>query len=53
MEAMDVFYLFFVLGHVATEMIGDDRTYSFILGIMSSLTNSLGMMPKLTYNNTR
>ena len=41
MEVMDDFFLFFVLEHVATEMIGDDRPYSFILGMMSSLTRSL------------
>ena len=29
MEVMDDFFLFFVLGHVATEMIGDDRPYSW------------------------
>ena len=51
MEVMDDFFLFFVLGHVATEMIGDDRTYSLVLGMMTSLTRSLGMVPKLTYNN--
>ena len=27
MEVMDDLSLFFVLGHVATEMIGDDRLY--------------------------
>ena len=36
--------------HVATEMIRDDRPYSLVLGMMSSLTRSVGMMPKLTYN---
>ena len=50
MEFMDDLFLFFVLGHVATEMIGDDRPYSLVLGIMSSLTRPLGMVPKLTYN---
>ena len=50
MEVMDNFFLFFALGHVATEMTGDDRPYSLVLGMMSSLTRSLGMVPKLTYN---
>ena len=36
MEVMDDFFLFFFLGHVATEMIGDDRPYSLVLGMMSS-----------------
>ena len=36
MEVMDDLFLFFVLGHVATEMIGDDRSYSLVLGIISS-----------------
>ena len=36
MEVMDDLFLFFVLGHVATEMIGDDRPYSLVLGMMSS-----------------
>ena len=51
MKFMDVLISFFVLGHVATEMIGDDRPYSSVLGMMSSLTKSLGMVPKFTYNN--
>ena len=51
MEVMDNLFLFFVLGHVGTETIGDDRPYSLVLGMMSSLTRSLGMVPKLTYNN--
>ena len=38
MEVMDEFFLFFVLGHVATEMMGGDRPYSLVLGMMSSLT---------------
>ena len=50
MEFMDDFLLFFVLGHVETKMVGDDRTYSLVLGMTSSLTKSLGMVPKLTYN---
>ena len=53
MEVMDDLFLFFVLGHVATEMIGDDRPYSLVLGMMSSLTRSLGMVPKLTYNGSQ
>lgn len=51
MEVMDDLLFFFVLGNVATEMIGDDRPYSSVLGTMSSLIRSLGMVPKLTYNN--
>ena len=51
MEATDDFFLFFVLGHVATEMIRDDRPYSLVLGMMSILTSSLGMVSKLTYKN--
>ena len=50
LEVVDDLSLFFVLGHVATEMIGDDRPYSLVMGRMSSLTMSLGMVPKLTYN---
>ena len=49
-EFMDDLLLFFVLGHVATEMIGNDRPYSLVLGMISSLTSSLRMIPKLTYN---
>ena len=30
------FVLFFVLGYVATEMIGDDKPYSLVLEMMSS-----------------
>ena len=30
------FVLFFVLGHVATEMIGDDRPFSLVLEMMSN-----------------
>ena len=51
MEVMDDFFLFFVLGHVATKMIGDDRPYPLVLGMMSSLNSSLGMVPKFTYNS--
>ena len=51
MEVMNDLSLFLFLGHVAIEMIGDDRPYSLVLGMMSSLTRSLGMVPKLTYNN--
>ena len=40
MEVRDDLSLLFVLEHVATEMIGDDRPYSLVLG----------MVPKLTYN---
>ena len=50
MEVINDLFLFFVLGHVETEMIGDDRSYSLVLEMMSSLTRSLGMVPKLTYN---
>ena len=32
MEVMDDFFLFFVLGNVTTEMIGDDRPYSWFWG---------------------
>ena len=35
-EVMDDLYLFFVLGHVATQMIGNDRPYSLVLVMMSS-----------------
>ena len=35
-EIHDWFVLFFVLGHVATKMIGYDRPYSSVLGMMSS-----------------
>lgn len=49
MEVMDDLLLFFVLGHVATKMIGDDRHYSLVLGMMFSLTRSFEMVPKLTY----
>ena len=38
MEVMDDFFLFFVLGHVATEMIGDDcfkKCYPKDLGFMN------------------
>ena len=48
MEVMDDIVF---LGHVATEMIGNDRPYSLVLGMMSSLTRSLGMVEKFTYNN--
>ena len=51
MEVMDDLFLFFVLGNVETKVIGDDRTYSLVLGMISSLTRSLGMVPKLTYNS--
>ena len=51
MELMDDLFLSFVLGHVAIEMIGDDRPYSLVLGMMSNLIRSLGMVLKLTYNN--
>ena len=36
MKFFDLFVLFFVLGHVATEMIGDDKPYSLVLEMMSS-----------------
>ena len=36
MEFIDDLFLFFVLGHVATEMMGDDRPYSLVLEMMSS-----------------
>ena len=36
MEVIDDLFLFFVLGHVAIEMIGDDRPYSLVLEMMSS-----------------
>ena len=35
-EIHEWFVLFFVLGNVAIEMIGDDRTYSLVLEMMSS-----------------
>ena len=43
--------LFLVLGHVATEMIGNDIPLIIGLGDDAKLTRSLGMVPKLTYNN--
>ena len=46
----DLFFLF-VLGHVATEMIGNDRPLFIGPGYDAQLTRSLGMVPKLTYNN--
>ena len=49
MEVMDDLFLFFVLGHVETQMIGDDRPYSLVLRMMSNLTMSFGMVPKFTY----
>ena len=50
MDVMDDLFLFFVLGHRETKTIGNDRPYSLVLGMMSSLTRSLGTMPKFTYN---
>ena len=35
-ESHEWFVLFFVLGNVATEIIGDDRPYSLVLEMMSS-----------------
>ena len=32
MKFIDDLFLFFVLGHVTTEMIGDDRPYSWFWG---------------------
>ena len=36
MEVIDDLFLLFVLWHVATEMVGDDRPYSLVLEMMSS-----------------
>ena len=36
MEVIDDLFLLFVLSNISTEMIGDDRPYSSVLGMMSS-----------------
>ena len=36
MKVFDWFVLFFVLGHVAIEMLGDDRPYTLVLEMMPS-----------------
>ena len=41
--------LFPVLGHIETEMIGNDRPLTIGPGDDAQLTRSLGMVPKLTY----
>ena len=45
------FVFFFVLGHVETEMIGNDRPLFIGPRDDAQLTRSLGMVPKFTYNN--